>query len=257
MAILKREEKVWLITGSSGIGAAAARLAARRRVLTFICALDEQECEGLATELGDSAAWHAGDLAAPEVAEWGVTACLERYGKIDAVFNVAGGSGRQFGDGPLHKITDDGWRKTLDMNLTTMFNVSRAVLPMMIERRTGNILNMSTVTAFSPEPKHFATHAYAAAKGAVIAMTKAMAAYYASYGIRINALAPGLVRTPMSLRAQNDENILEFMKTKQKLAEDGLIEAEDVARAAVFLMSEEARHITGQTLTIDAGWQVS
>ena len=257
MTLLKREEKVWLITGSSGIAAATARLAVRRRVLPFICGLEVQQCKDLAAELGDANAWHAGDLIQPEVAEWAVMACLERYGKVDAVFNVAGGSGRKFGDGPLHQVTDDGWRKTIDSNLTTMFNVSRVVLPVMMERRMGNILNMATVTAFSPEPQHFATHAYAAAKGGAIAMTKAMASYYMQYGIRVNALAPGLVRTPMSLRAQSDEQILEFMKVKQPLAEERLIEPEDVARAAVFLMSDEARHITGEVLSVDAGWQLS
>ena len=216
-----------------------------------------QECKDLAAELGDASAWHAGDLAQPEVAEWAVAACLERYGKVDALFNVAGGSGRKFGDGPVHQITDDGWHKTFEINLTTMFNMSRAVLPLMMHRREGNILNMATVTAFSPEPKHFSTHAYAAAKGGAIALTRSMAAYYAEYGIRVNALAPGLVRTPMSQRAQTDEEILEFMKEKQPLAEDRLIEAEDVARAAVFLMSDEARCITGEILSVDAGWQLS
>jgi NAD(P)-dependent dehydrogenase (short-subunit alcohol dehydrogenase family) len=87
-------------------------------------------------------------------------------------------------------------------------------------------------------------------------MTKAMAAYYAPHRIRVNAIAPGLVHTPMSRRAQDDPEILAAIRHKQPLAED-LIPVDDIARASVFLMSDEARMITGDTLTVDAGWSVS
>ena len=83
-----------------------------------------------------------------------------------------------------------------------------------------------------------------------------MAAYYAPHKIRVNAIAPGLIRTPMSQRAQENPTIVEFLKTKQPLAED-LIEAEDVVSAALFLMGDESRHITGQVMTVDGGWSVS
>lgn len=243
-----------MISGSSGIGAATARLAAERDVRVFLCSLDAAESAALAEELGQANHYHAGDLSDAAVAQAAVAKCLEHLGPIDAVFNVAGGSGRRYGDGPVHQITDDGWHKTFEINLTTMFNLTRAVLPGMMEHGGGSIVQMATVTAFSPQPGHFATHAYAAAKGAVISLTKAMAAYYAPHAIRVNALAPGLVRTPMSQRAQNDESILELMRTKQPLA-SGLIEPTDVARAAYFLMSGESRMITGEILTVDAGWR--
>ena len=83
-----------------------------------------------------------------------------------------------------------------------------------------------------------------------------MAAYYAGSGIRVNAIAPGLTRTPMSLRAQSDEKILTQMKTKQPLA-GTLIDPDDIARAAMFLLSDSARYVTGQVLGVDAGWEVS
>jgi NAD(P)-dependent dehydrogenase (short-subunit alcohol dehydrogenase family) len=120
----------------------------------------------------------------------------------------------------------------------------------------GSIVNIASVLALAPEAAHFATHAYAASKGAIISLTRAMAAYYAPHKIRVNAVAPGLARTPMSARAQNDPAILELMKTKQPLAED-LIAAEDVADAALFLLSDKARTITGEILAVDAGWKVS
>ncbi len=246
--------QIFLITGSTGIAAATARLAAVYGARVFICVLDETSCRELASECGG--AYYAGDLSIAAEAERAVAHCISELGPIDALFNVAGGSGRRFGDGPLHLVTDEGWERTFDMNMKTMFLMSRTVLRRMVVRRSGAILNMTSVTAYSPEPKNFATHAYAAAKGAAIALTKTTASYYAPHGIRVNAIAPGLVRTPMSLRAQSDEQILELMKTKQPLA-GTLLEPDDIARAAVFLLSPMARNITGQVLGVDAGWEVS
>jgi NAD(P)-dependent dehydrogenase (short-subunit alcohol dehydrogenase family) len=115
---------------------------------------------------------------------------------------------------------------------------------------------MGSVVALSPEPRHFATHAYATSKGAIHAFTTATAAYYAESGIRINAVAPGLVETPMSLRAQQSPEIRIYMQTKQPLAK-GLIGADDVAAAVVFLLSDAARCITGEIIAIDGGWRIS
>lgn len=246
--------KTLLITGNTGIAASAARLAAAQGARVFVCGLDAEQGTALAAEIGGAS--YAGDLTRAEHAETCVAHCLERFGHIDALFNVAGASGRRHGDGPLHLITDEGWDWTVDVNLKSMFLVSRSVLRRMMARRSGAIVNMATVTAYSPEPESFATHAYAAAKGGVIAMTKAMAAYYAPHGIRVNAVAPGLVKTPMSLRAQHDEKIVEQMRHKQPLAQ-GLLDPEDIAHAALFLLGDEARHITGQVLGVDGGWAVS
>ena len=232
------DDQVWLITGSSGIGAATARLAAVSGAKVFVCGLDENDNRQLAAECGGG--YHTGDLS--------ITAQAETA--------VAGASGRKYGDGPHHLISDEGWARTFDINLKTMFLMSRAVLRRMMARERGAILNMATVTAYSPEPKNFATHAYAAAKGAAIAMTRSAAAYYAPHGIRISAIAPGLVRTPMSLRAQTDERILELMKTKQPLS-GSLLDPDDIARAAVFLLGPSAQMITGQVLGVDGGWDVS
>ncbi|MBL0158244.1 MAG: SDR family oxidoreductase [Bryobacterales bacterium] len=232
------DDQVWLITGASGIGAATARLAAVSGAKVFVYGLDENDNRQLAAECGGG--YHTGDLS--------ITAQAETA--------VAGASGRKYGDGPHHLISDEGWARTFDINLKTMFLMSRAVLRRMMARERGAILNMATVTAYAPEPKNFATHAYAAAKGAAIAMTRSAAAYYAPHGIRISAIAPGLVRTPMSLRAQTDERILELMKTKQPLS-GSLLDPDDIARAAVFLLGPSAQMITGQVLGVDGGWEVS
>ena len=115
---------------------------------------------------------------------------------------------------------------------------------------------MTSVLATHPAPELFATHAYAAAKGAEISLTRAMAAYYAKDGVRVNAIAPGLVRTPMSERAFNDPRSSEYTARKQPLA-GGFLSPESVAHSATYLLSDESEHVTGQILEVDGGWNVT
>lgn len=249
------DNKVVLITGSSGIGAATARMAAAEGASIFIAALLPEESETLSAEVGGD--WHAADLAVEGNAQAAVERCVAHFGRIDGVFNVAGISGRRFGDGPLHECSAAGWDTLMNVNLRSLFLVSReAVRHMLAAKRGGSIVNMGSVVALSPEPLHFATHAYATGKGAIHAFTTATAAYYAPSGIRINAVAPGLVETPMSLRAQQSQQIRTYMQAKQPLVK-GLIAADDVAAAVVFLLSDAARCITGEIIAVDGGWHVS
>jgi NAD(P)-dependent dehydrogenase (short-subunit alcohol dehydrogenase family) len=115
---------------------------------------------------------------------------------------------------------------------------------------------MSSVLAESPEPARFATHAYAASKAAIVGMTRAMAAYYAARNIRVNAIAPAVVVTPMSARAQGDEELLAYLRRKQPTT-NGIIDASDIAAAAWFLLSDASKAMTGQIVTVDGGWSVT
>jgi NAD(P)-dependent dehydrogenase (short-subunit alcohol dehydrogenase family) len=145
----------------------------------------------------------------------------------------------------------------MNVHATGTFFVCREVIQnWMANGQQGVILNTGSVLARYPEPRFFATHAYPASKGAVESLTLAAAGYYAQYKIRLNVLAPSLVRTPMSARAQSNPAIVEFMKQKQPLKGD-LIEAEEVARVACFLLSDESFPITGEVVRVDAGWAVT
>src|SRR5207253_4577807 len=138
------------------------------------------------------------------------------FGGCHGLYHVAGGSGRKMGDGPLHEITDEGWRATLDLNLTSVMYSNRAAVRHFLAVKTGgSVLNMGSVLGFSPSPRHFATHAYAAAKSAAVGFTKSLAAYYAPSNIRFNLIAPALVETPMSQRAAGDEEIRKFVASQQ------------------------------------------
>jgi len=253
-------DKILIITGSTGIGAAAARLAMARGARLVIATGDEISGWELAAETG-AECW-VGDLTRPASAESVVSQCLSKFGRVDAVFNVAGLSGRRFGDGPAHEVTAEGWKGALTHNLTVTFQFCQAAITRMLDQDAGEdgtrgaIVNLGSVLADAPESRHFATHAYAAAKGAIAAMSRSMAAYYAPHKIRVNVVAPAMVRTPTSERAQADPELQEFIRKKQPLT-GGMVDAEDVARAALFLLSEEARCITGEVIAVDAGWRVT
>lgn len=255
----------YLITGSTGIGAATARLLASGGQRVFVISRTSAHVAALVDDLahaGGDASGTAADLQIEQEAVAAVRDAHARLGRIDGVFNVAGMSGRRFGDGPLHEVTLSGWDITLGSNLTSMFLVCRETLGILVAQAPdedgarGAILNMGSVLAAHPSSPQFATHAYAAAKGAIVSMSRAMAATYAPRGIRVNVIAPRLTRTPMSRRAQDDPDILDFASRRQPLV-GGMLSAEDIARTAAFLLGPNARAITGDVITIDGGWSVS
>ena len=201
------------------------------------------------------------DLTDTAAAVAAIEQVIEALGRVDGLFNVAGGSGRRLGDGPLHELTTEAYEATMRLNATTHVTVTAPVLRAMLAQEPdgdgarGAIVNMGSVLATQPVPELFATHAYATSKGAVAALTTTSAAYYAPRGIRINMVAPALTVSRMSERAQADRATQAFSKRKQPLA-GGFIPAQDVADAAVYLLSPESRAVTGQTITIDGGWSV-
>jgi NAD(P)-dependent dehydrogenase (short-subunit alcohol dehydrogenase family) len=138
-----------------------------------------------------------------------------------------------------------------------MMSNQAAVQYFLQNKQSGSILNMGSVLGYSPSPRHFATHAYSAAKAAAIGFTRAIASYYAANDIRVNLLAPALVETPMAQRAAQDEKILSFIRTKQPLGGGRIGSPSDLDGAAVFFMSDYARFTTGQVLSIDGGWDLS
>ena len=257
--------KTFLITAVSGIGAETARQLAAQGTRLYLIGRTESKCQKLAFELqqaGAEVAFTVGDLTEPATASTAVGNCVERFGRLDAMFNVAGISGRRYGDGPVHECTEEGWAITLQTNATTQYRMCREAVRVMLRQKAdakgqrGVILNMSSILGVDVDRRHFATVAYAASKGAIIAMSRSMAASYAPDGIRVNVIAPGLVRTPMSARACEDPGILEYMQFRQPLLRD-VIPVEDVAATCVYLLTDLSRATTGQVIQVDAGWGVA
>jgi NAD(P)-dependent dehydrogenase (short-subunit alcohol dehydrogenase family) len=247
-------DEVLLITGSSGISAAVARMWAAENSV-FVFGVNESECRSLADEL--EAGYSVGDLRDEAAVKHGIADCLDRFGRINALMNVAGISARSLGDGPLHKCTSEAWNTVMDVNARGTFLMCREVLGLWTNsRQAGVILNTGSVLTHHPQRQHFATAGYAASKGAIEAMSLGAAAYYAPEGIRINVIAPGLVHTPMTARAQGNAEITKYMVHKQPLRK-GMLTAEDIAKTACFLLRKDSSPITGQVLTVDGGWAVS
>ena len=247
-----------VVGGTSGLGLSAVRALLREGARVVAIGRDPDKAAALRSEGGSGVRVLEADATSPETAPRAISDCEETFGGFHGLYHVAGGSGRRFGDGPLHELTEEGWDQTFQLNLTSVFLSNRAaVRQFLLRNSSGTVVNCGSVLGSSPSPHFFATHAYAASKAALIGMTRAAAAHYASNGIRFNVLAPGLVATPMSKRAQTDESIQRFIRTKQPLDGGRMGQPEDLDAAVVWLLSDESRFVTGQVLAVDGGWSVS
>jgi len=224
--------KVAVVTGSAGgIGAAVAGAFADAGA--EVIGLDREQA----------------DLARPDEVET-FFAGLER---VDVLFNGAGISGRSLGDGPVDECTVEGWNAVLANNLTSVFLCSKHAIPLLRSAGGGAIVNLSSAMGITAGDDDFATHAYQVSKGGIITLTRAMAHHYGRDGIRVNAIAPGLIATPMSRRARSDPAIVARLSELHPLTGD-FGRPEDVAGAAVYLAT--APFVTGAVLTVDGGWSV-
>ncbi|AFK02354.1 short-chain dehydrogenase/reductase SDR [Emticicia oligotrophica DSM 17448] len=251
-------KSIVIIGGTTGLGLSAAKAFVREGAKVIVVGRNPESCLAAEVLLGERARTLTADATKENTAKNAIDLCINEFGSFDGLYHVAGGSGRKYGDGPLHELTLEGWRQTFDLNLTSLMLSNQAAVQKFLELgKGGSILNMGSVLGFSPSPKYFVTHAYAAAKSAVTGFTKSLAAYYAAQNIRINLLAPALVETPMSERASKDEKIMSFVKSKQPLDGGRNGRPEDLDGAAVFFMSDASKFATGQTLYVDGGWEVS
>lgn len=251
-------KKIVIIGGTTGIGLSASRAFVSSGARVVVVGRSQDSVQKAKEALGSDAAAMSADASHPDTAQNAIQLCLEKFGDFNGLYHVAGGSGRKMGDGPLHELTLEGWNKTLEMNLTSLMLSNQAAIKKFLERKTaGTILNMSSVLGYSPSPVFFSTHAYAAAKSAVIGFSKSVASYYAKNNIRINVIAPALVETPMSQRAANDEAILSFIKTKQPMEGGRIGYGTDLDGLALYFMSDASKFTTGQVVAVDGGWSIS
>jgi NAD(P)-dependent dehydrogenase (short-subunit alcohol dehydrogenase family) len=256
--MMLKGKSIVVIGGTAGLGLSSAKACIQAGANVVVVGRGEETLKSALVELGSGAQGMVADAADPKTTPRAIEIALQNFGRFDGLYHVAGGSGRKFGDGPLHEITDDGWDYTLRLNLTSLMLSNRAAVRQFLAQNSGgSILNMGSVLGWSPSPRFFATHAYAATKSAIIGFTQSCAAYYAAHNIRFNVLAPALVETPMAQRAAKDETILAFIKTKQPLEGGRIGWASDLDAAAVYFLGDGSRFTTGQVLAVDGGWTVS
>ncbi|NBD26984.1 SDR family NAD(P)-dependent oxidoreductase [Paenibacillus glycinis] len=250
---MRLKDKVILITGSgSGIGKSTALLFASEGAKLVINDLSEPNGTATVQEIeaaGGEAIFIRADVTNPDEVSAMVDAIIAKYGVIDVLFNNAGISGV----GVLHEIDPEAWDRVINVNIRGVFLPSKYVIPHMMERRSGSIINMSSCIA---EVGLARRASYAATKGAVLALTKSMQVDYAPYHIRVNALLPGTIMTPfvenyLKNSYDNQEEAIAGLKKRQLSEELGL--PEDVAKAALFLASDESTFVMGSPLYVDGG----
>jgi NAD(P)-dependent dehydrogenase (short-subunit alcohol dehydrogenase family) len=248
--------KVAIVTGGGGgIGQATAKLFAEQGAQVAIFEIDKAHAaETLAVLAGNHTSRIVDVTSAPQV-ESAVKDVVANFGRLDILVNIAGGSGRKWGDGPTDTCTLEGWDKTLALNLDSAFHCCKYALQAMLPQGRGVIVNVASVLGLVGGDDDFATHAYATSKGAIISLTRSIASYYAPRGIRANVVCPGLIATPMSRRAQESEHIHSRLAQLQPLTGD-FGSPQDVANAALYLASDASSFVTGAVLTVDGGWTV-
>jgi NAD(P)-dependent dehydrogenase (short-subunit alcohol dehydrogenase family) len=176
---------------------------------------------------------------------------LPAIDRLDALVCAHGISGRRLGDGPVDTCTEEAWDAVLDANLKAVFLYAKHAIPLLRENGGGAIVTVASVLGLVGGDRDFATHAYAASKAGLIGLTRAMAVTYAPEGIRCNVVAPGLIETPLSARAQSDPEVRARLPELQPLTGD-FGAPDDVARACLYLAT--APFVTGAVLTVDGGW---
>ena len=246
-------EKVAIVTGAgSGIGRAAALLFAAEGAAVGIIDVDAaggRETLRLIDAQGGQGAFHPADVTLAEDISRAIEEISGRYGRIDVLFNNAGIELSC----PLHLTSEQDWDRVLAVNLKGMFLVAKAILPGMMARKHGAIVNTSSISGVLGWSAYAA---YSTSKGGVIQLTRQMAVDYAPYNIRVNCICPGTTLTPLIERLfemeEDPANAKRIIAARHPLGR--FAQPEEIAQAVLFLASEEASFITGAVLPVDGGY---
>ena len=244
------EGRAGVVTGAAmGIGEGIAEVLSERGA-RLVLVDREAEVEQVAARLGASHV--VGDVRDPATAERAVQACQSAYGVCDLLVNNAGALRTAL----LHELTDDDWDTVIGVNLTGAFLMMRAAVPAMLAAGGGAIDNVASISSFITLPEHAA---YCASKGGLLQLTRQAALEYAASGIRVNAVAPGTVDTPLVRRfleqSSNADQVLADLYAGHPIGRIGT--AREVGTAVAFLASDDASFITGVNLPVDGGTSAS
>jgi len=241
----KLDGKVAIVTGAGrGLGRAMALRLANCGADIVAAARTVAQLEETAAnvrQLGRRCLIMPTDVAISEQVNAMATAAIEQFGRIDILVNNAGGGDDQLGK-PLDRITDEEWRRGIDVNLSSQFYCARAVIPPMVRQKRGKIINIASGYGLRGE-KH--NYIYACAKGGVIQLTRSLALTYAADNIQSNCIVPGIF--------PHNERLMKFFKGGKFIPIGRVGYDEDLGPLAVFLSSEASNHINGELIVIDGG----
>lgn len=254
---MRLENEVAIVTGAaSGIGRASAILLAREGATVVVAdiqresRLDEETPDTVAAieEAGGSTTFIETDVASSTAVQYLVDTSLERYGRLDILVNSAG----IFVRNSIIDVSDEEWDRVLDINLRGYFYTCRAVIPHMRNAGAGRIVNISSIHGFRGTDT---AATYCASKGGVENLTKQLAVECAPHNVRVNAVAPGTIRTAMCKPFLDTPEIRAEYERRTLLPRLGV--PEDVAHAVLYLASHESGYVVGHTLVIDGGWTIT
>lgn len=241
------EDKTAVVTGSArGIGRVIAQSFATAGANVVISDVDQAACEKTASEIGGAAIACRADVTSADDIDQLFKTVTDKFKRIDIVVNNAGITR----DGLMIRMDEKDWDTVLDINLKGAFLVTKSAARIMMKQRYGRIVNISSVVGLTGNAGQAN---YSASKAGLIALTKTSAKELGSRGVTVNAVAPGYIETEMT--AALPEAAREFFLSKVVLGRPGT--PEDVARAVLFLASDEAAYVTGQVLAIDGGMMIS
>jgi len=246
------KEKVAIVTGARrGMGRSHALVLAKAGAKVVVSDISEKDCQKVVEEIeknGGQALVVKCDVTKKEEVDNLVKKTIERFGRVDILVNNAGIC--QFK--PFLELTEEEWSRTIDINLKGYFLCAQAVAKEMVKQKSGKIINIASV-ASGQVGIGFPTLAhYSASKGGIIALTETLAVELAPYGIRVNAIAPGMIETPMI--ASIKENPQQEKEMLKRVPMGRVGKPEEVSNLVLFLASDESSYITGSTVVIDGGW---
>ena len=243
--------KTAMITGSTkGLGEVAAIALAKAGADIAVCGRNRENLDKVSTSiknLGRDSAGFCLDVTSRQSVQEGVEQILKYFGKIDILINNAGVNHRV----PVLEFTEEAWDLIINTNLKGYFLVAQAVVPQMIERGYGKVINMSSIFGFTPLPDQLA---YASSKGGVNQLTKVMALEWAKKGIRVNAVAPTYFETELVTQIRNDPERFKFINERTPMGRWG--QPKEMEGIVIFLAAPASDFITGQIICIDGGWTV-
>ncbi len=253
------DEKVAIITGAGhGQGLAAAQIFVREGARVALLDIDGEAALKAAVEIGESATMGLQcDVSDSASVRDAVAAVKERFGRIDVLHNNAGAVFRKAGewddsqDGPTLDITEEFFDRSIAVNLKSVFLMCKNVLPHMIQQGGGSVINVSSLSGAHAGSS---SHAYCAAKAGVVGLTRALALTYSPQGVRVNALIPGLVETPLVAHILSDPAWRDSFAKGAPIRR--IAQPDDLAKVALFLASDDSGYMTGSEVTVDGGMTV-
>ena len=243
---MRLKDKIAIITGGgTGIGLATAHAFCQEGAKVILFGRRKEKLEKAVEKLGGSAMIVQGDMTNNNDLDKLINETLHNFKKIDILVNNAG----LFNGSPLHEISDSQWDEIMDINIRSVFQLTRRVLPVMLSQKYGSIIHISSILGLIAVPQ---VAAYNVSKGALNQFSRSIAVEYGSSGIRSNSICPGLIATDMTADLMKDADLMKEWSKEYPIGRFG--KPEDVANACLYLASDESSFVTGITLPVDGGF---